>query len=147
MAKLIFCYIFIYLFKCLPSIQQLFIKHLKNEKSNSHSVMFDSLRPHGLAHQVLLSMEFSRQEYCSGLPCASPRDLPNLGTEPESPALQADSLPSEPPGKTLLSTFSVLKTSVKSWDTVGKARPILNILGRVYWKDRWKHMDKKITLD
>ena len=78
-------------------------------------------------------MEFSRQEYCIGLPCTSPRDLPNPGTEPESPALQADSLPYEPPGKALLSTFSVPKTSVKSWDTEGQVRPILNILGRVYW--------------
>ena len=42
-----------------------------------------------------LSMEFSRQEYWSRLPFASPGDLP----DPESPALQADSLPSEPPGK------------------------------------------------
>ena len=38
----------------------------------------------------------SKQEYWSGLPFLSPGDLPNLGTEPESPALQADSLSSEP---------------------------------------------------
>ena len=44
-------------------------------------------------------MEFSRQEYWSGLPFHSPEDLPNPGIKPESPALQADSLPSEPPGK------------------------------------------------
>ena len=44
-------------------------------------------------------MEFSRQEYWSGLPFLSPGDLLNLGIEPGSPALQADSLPSEPPGK------------------------------------------------
>ena len=42
-------------------------------------------------------MEFSRQEYWHGLPVPSPGDLPNQGTEPRSPALQADSLPSEPP--------------------------------------------------
>ena len=46
-------------------------------------------------------MEFSRQEYWSGLPFPSPGDLPNPGIEPESPALQADALPSEPPGKPL----------------------------------------------
>ena len=40
-------------------------------------------------------MEFSRQEYWSGLPFPSPRDLPNPGVEPGSPALQADALPSE----------------------------------------------------
>ena len=48
--------------------------------------------------QSLLSMEFSRQEYWSGLPCPPPGDLPSLGIEPGSPALQADSLPTEPPG-------------------------------------------------
>ena len=45
------------------------------------------------------SMEFSRQEYWSGLPCPAPGDLPNPGVEPRSPALQMDSLPSEPTGK------------------------------------------------
>ena len=44
-------------------------------------------------------MEFSRQEYWSGLPFRSPRDLPYPVTEPGPPALQADSLPSEPPGR------------------------------------------------
>ena len=44
-------------------------------------------------------MEFSRQEYWSGEPFPSPGDLPNPGTEPGSPPLQADSLPCEPPGK------------------------------------------------
>ena len=42
--------------------------------------MSDSLRPHGtVAYQAPQSMEFSRQEYWSGLPFPSPRDLPNLG--------------------------------------------------------------------
>ena len=44
-------------------------------------------------------MEFSRPEYWSGFPFPSPGDLANPGTEPRSPALQADSLPAEPPGK------------------------------------------------
>ena len=44
-------------------------------------------------------MEFSKQEYWSGLPFSSPGDLPDPGMEPKSPALQADSLLSEPPGK------------------------------------------------
>ena len=47
---------------------------------------------------VSSAMEFSRQEYWSGLPCPSPGNLPDTGTK-EFPALQADSLPSEPPGK------------------------------------------------
>ena len=44
-------------------------------------------------------MGFSRQEYQSGLPLPSPRDLRDPGIEPGSPALNADSLPSEAPGK------------------------------------------------
>ena len=52
-----------------------------------------------VACQAPLSMEFFRQEYRSGLPFPSPRDLPNPGIKPEYPALQAVSLPSEPQGK------------------------------------------------
>ena len=52
-----------------------------------------------VAYQAPLSMEFSRQEYWSGLPFPSPGDLPDPGIEAGSPALQADALPSEPPGK------------------------------------------------
>ena len=44
-------------------------------------------------------MGFSRQEYWSGLPYPSPGDLPHPGIKPGSLALQADSLLSEPPGK------------------------------------------------
>ena len=46
-------------------------------------------------------MGFSRQEYWSGLPCPSPGDLPDPGIKPRPPALQVDSLPSEPPGMPL----------------------------------------------
>ena len=52
-----------------------------------------------VARQAPLSMGFPRQEYWSGLSFPSPGDLPNPGIEPSSPALQADSLLSEPPGK------------------------------------------------
>ena len=55
--------------------------------------------PWTVARQASLSMELPRQEYWSGLPLTSPGDLSNLGIEPESLALQADSLPPEPPGK------------------------------------------------
>ena len=47
-------------------------------------------------HQAPLSRGFSRREYWNGLPCPPPGDLPNPGIKPGSPALQADSLPSEP---------------------------------------------------
>ena len=52
-----------------------------------------------IARQAPLSMGFPRQEYWSGLPFPSPGDLPDPGIEPVAPALQVDSLPSEPPGK------------------------------------------------
>ena len=55
--------------------------------------------PWTVAHQAPLSIGFSRQAYWSGLPFPSPRDLPNPGVEPRSPALQADSLPAELLGK------------------------------------------------
>ena len=69
----------------------------------SHTVVSDSLRSHGLyvARQAPLSMEFSRQEYWCGMPFPSPGDLPDPGIEPGSPVLQADSLPSAPPGNPL----------------------------------------------
>ena len=50
--------------------------------------------------EVDVFMEFSMQEYWSGLPFPSPGDFPDSGFEPRSPTLQADSLLSEPPGKT-----------------------------------------------
>ena len=49
--------------------------------------------------QAPLSMGFSRQEYWSGMPFPFPGDFPNPGIKPGSPALQADALLSEPPGK------------------------------------------------
>ena len=51
-----------------------------------------------VAHQAPLSVEFSRQEYQSEQPIPSSGDLPDPGVKPKSPALQADSLPSKPPG-------------------------------------------------
>ena len=56
--------------------------------------------PWTIAYHSPQSMEFSRQEYWSGLPFPSPGDLPDPGIEPRFPALLADALPSEPPGKT-----------------------------------------------
>ena len=65
--------------------------------SLSHVRLFAT--PWTIAHQAPLSMGFSGQEYWSGLPFPSPGDLPDPGIEPGSPALQADALSSEPPGK------------------------------------------------
>ena len=63
----------------------------------SHVQLF--VTPWTVAHQVPLSMEFSKQEYWSGFLFPPPGDLPNPGIEPGSPTLQADALLSEPPGK------------------------------------------------
>ena len=65
----------------------------------SHSVVSNFATPWTVTHQAPLSMGFPRQEYRSDLPFPPPRDLPNLGITPRSPALQADSLLTEPPVK------------------------------------------------
>ena len=69
-----------------------FCEGRENESVGRLVVSF-SLTPWTVALQAPLSMEFSRQEYWRGQPFRSPRDLPNPGTEPWSPAS------SEPPGK------------------------------------------------
>ena len=65
----------------------------------SHVQLF--VTPWTVARQAPPSMEFSRSEYWSGLPFPSPGDLPDPGIEPRSPTFQANTLPSEPPGKPL----------------------------------------------
>ena len=75
-----------YSFLILPSVQLL-------------SCVGLFVTPWAVACQSPPSMGFSRKEYWSGLPFPSPGNLPDPGIKPWSPALQADSLPSEPPGK------------------------------------------------
>ena len=76
---------------------------LWNLKSESESEVTQSCStlstPWTVTYQAPQSMEFSRQEYWSGLPFHSPGDLPNPGIKSGSPALQADALSSKPPGK------------------------------------------------
>ena len=79
----------------------------------SHSVMSDTLHPMDCSLQTPLFMEFSRQEYLSELPFCSPGKLPDPGIQPRSPALQTDSLPSEPPGKSLIYIYCIVKGTVK----------------------------------
>ena len=64
--------------------------------------------PWTIAYQAPPSMRFSRQECWSGLPFPSPGDPPDPGIEPGSPALQADALLSEPPGKPQTKTGNAL---------------------------------------
>ena len=73
-----------------------------SEVTQSHPTLCD---PMDCAHQAPPSMEFSRQEYWSGLPFPSPGHLPDPGIEPRSPPVQADTLLSEPPGKLTLVQF------------------------------------------
>ena len=70
--------------------------------------------PRTVAYQAPPSMEFSRQEYWSGLPFPSPGDLPNPGIEPGSPALEADALTSEPPGKPNIYLYKSLNKKQES---------------------------------
>ena len=65
-----------------------------------------------------LSMGSSRQECWSGLPFPSSGDLPNPGIKPGSPALQADSLPSEPPGSPRTSEVWPTQSSLWNWQDV-----------------------------
>ena len=70
--------------------------------------------------RLLCPWGFSRQEYWRGWPCPPPGDLPNPGIEPRSPALQVDSLPTEPPGKSK-------NTEVGS----------LSLLQGIFWPRNW----------
>ena len=72
--------------------------------------MSDSATSWTVAYQAPPSMGFSRQAWWSGLPFPSPGDLPNPGIEAGSPALQADALPSEPPGKARNTVTNSMKT-------------------------------------
>ena len=83
-------------FSCHPA-------SMKKVKSESRTVMSDSAILWTVTGPAPLSIGFSRPEYWSRLIFPSPRDPPHPGIEPRSPALQADALPSEPPGKPLSS--------------------------------------------
>ena len=71
--------------------------NMKWSEVKSLSRVWLFVTPWTIAYKAPLSMEFSRQEYWSGLPFPSPGDLPNSGIEPGSPVLQAYTLPWEPP--------------------------------------------------
>ena len=83
-------------------------------------------------------MGFSRQEYWSGLPRPSPGDLPDLGIEPTSPALQADSLLSEPPEKPVKSNSEVKLLSrvqlfATPWTVAYQALPSMGFSRQEHW--------------
>ena len=69
-------------------------------------------------------MGFSRQEYWSGLPLPSPGDLPDLGIEPKSPALQAEALPNH---------FSHIHLFVTLWTVARQAPLSVGVSRQEYW--------------
>ena len=87
--------------------------------------------PWAVAYQAPPSMEFCRHEYWSGLPFPSPGDLPVPGIKPKSSALQADTLPSEPPGKPM-------RTNARAEDGI-------TLTQTVYLKKREKWFLKKVS--
>ena len=88
-------------FGIVLALNQMLLHFLVQELSVSYSIVSNSLQPHELyvVHQVPLSMEYSRQDYWSGLPFPFSGDLPDPVFESRSPASQADSSPSQSPGK------------------------------------------------
>ena len=76
----------------------------------SRSVVSDFLQPQGWQPgRLLCPWGFSRQKYWSGLMCPPPGDIPNLGFEPRSPALHADSLLTGKPKNTGVGNLSILQ--------------------------------------
>ena len=91
-------------------------------------------------------MGFSRQEYWSGLPFPSPGDLPGPGIEPGPAALEADSLPSEPPGKPQVCWFYSTKYFVHIplfTKTMKESKPSishhsLSLFTFTHWRRKWQ---------
>ena len=105
-------YCFLQWLQLFLSFEARHYKKLVCECVLSCSVVSDSFRPHGpQPTRLLCPWRFSRQGYWSGLPCPLPGDLPDPGIEPRSPALQEDSLPSEPPGKPKKLVHKCIRTS------------------------------------
>ena len=99
------------------------------------SVMSNSGTPWTIAHQAPLSMGFSRQEYCSELPCPPPGDLPNPGIGPvfpESPALAGGFFTIKPPWKlqeNATAAAKLLQSCPTLCDPVDDSPPVSAILG------------------
>ena len=95
-------------------------------KSLSRVPLFST--PWTVAYQAPPSMGFCRQDCWSGLPFPSPGDLPGPGIEPGSPALQADALPSKPPGKPVHQEAQKKKPSTKQKDNLLNGKMYLQII-------------------
>ena len=95
---------------CVPHFFHIKTSRIVKVKSLSHIQLFAT--PWTVAYQASPSMGFSRQEYWSGLPFSSPGYLPNPGIKPWSPALEAGTLTSEPPGRAYLLMCSLKTVSL-----------------------------------
>ena len=95
----------------------------------------DSVIPWTVACQAPLSMEFSRQKYWNGYPFSSPGDLPNLVIELGSPALQEDSLPYEPPGKSPGKEHSSYKALI---EFIFSSIPVIFFVIKLCWNKTCK---------
>ena len=91
-----YVYIFFFRFFAIMCYYKI-LSRIVVAKLPSHVQLFATLWT--VVCQTPLSMEFPRQEYCSGLPLPSPGDLPNPGIKPLSPALAGGFFTAEPPGK------------------------------------------------
>ena len=107
--------IYTHMFSLTSEESNILRKRKVKVKSFSHVQL--SATPWIVAHQAPPFMIFSRQEYWSALPFPSPGDLLYPGIEPRSPALQADTLPSKPPGKPPRSC-QINGTINRSWENV-----------------------------
>ena len=101
--------------------------------------------PWTVAYKDPLSMEISRQEYCSGLPFPAPGDLPNPGIESKSPTLQADALQFEPPGKFHIYTLPYVKYQGFPGCAVVKNPPVnagdtgtISAFRKIPWSRKWQ---------
>ena len=106
--------------------------------------------PWTVAYQAPLSVEFSRQEYWSGLPFPSPGDLPDPGIEAGPPTLQAEALPSEPPRKPINWVFlphSVLNSAAVGVNGSKVCKTINKSIQRKYkelQESRWRCLSYKM---
>ena len=103
--------------------------HQNQNDSNEVAQLCPTLcDPWTVAYQAPLSMGFPRHEYWSELPFPSPGDLPNAGIEPRSPALQADALSSEPPGKPYSTILEMKNTLEGIKDRLGNTEECISDL-------------------
>ena len=120
-----------------------YTKHLSAKESESHSVMLDSLWPHGLYSP----WNSPGQNIGLGSLFPSPEDLSNTGIEPKSPTLQVDSLPAEPHGKPKNTGVGSLSLSSRSsWSRYWTRVFCIADGFLTNWAMREAHQKKKILI-